>query len=156
MFLLVAANCCPCRGPLRLDRSMSGHSLQTTMQGRSVVGLTNKNGGESVEEEEAERRERGRGDSATKEEKKDKPEEFSTVSWLVRNEAGQERNGKGDLLVVPVSAGSGLTECTEGTVTWSRQKQEQDSELGHVLALPWHRYHALTLPCPTLPCPALV
>jgi hypothetical protein len=44
-----------------------------------------------VEEEEAERRERGRGDSATKGGEKEQPEEFSTVSWLVRNESGTGR-----------------------------------------------------------------
>lgn len=67
---------------------------------------------EEEEEEEAERRESGReGEERFGQQgKKDKPEEFSTVKLVGENGVGQERDGKGDLLVVPVSAGSGLTD----------------------------------------------
>lgn len=112
MFLLVAANCCPCRGsastrPIDVGTLAPNHNARSKCRRLDQQEWQRERRGGGGGRAEGER---GRGDSATKEEKKDKPEEFSTVSWLVRNEAGQERNGKGDLLVVPVSAGSGLTE----------------------------------------------
>lgn len=100
MFLLVhwLPKLLPCRGSSRLDRSTSGHLLETTMQGPSVVvGLTNKKvgggrggggGGEGRTEGETER---GRGDSANRR-NKDRPEEFSTVK-LVGEERGRDCRG---------------------------------------------------------------
>lgn len=91
-----------------IDR-LRGHLLESTVQGPSVVGVTNKKvdgEGRQRGEDEAERRERGRegGEIRPTRGIKDKPEEFSTVK-LVCEERGRaglpggERQGRFDFLV---------------------------------------------------------
>lgn len=132
MFLLVHwLNSMPCRGSFRLDRSTSGrllryHNARSKCRRRDQRESRRRGGRRGGGGRTEGERERGRGDSANKGNKGQTGGILDGEAGWRGTRAGLERNGKGDLLVVPVSAGSGLTEVTdrtEGTGTWSRSRQ---------------------------------